>query len=297
MYCVNCAAELQASWKHCPSCGQSNVSGLVDGNKSTSNDMLSTETPVPYSEAEKELDTVTYEALVAAGKPELVRRNGNIEAKHGLDKEAVIEFARSVLGPEYFKIWKAAGYPDINDFVAGLEEQMSELETPSRPSYKVRYIGAEKELKEHWNRDALKLWKKRGKPRVVIIDNARVMYEVQWNFFEHYGYQMSGDMVDAWYWVGCPNVKVWDVEGTMARYFETAQQLLAMHQNQVANQRAGLADVFASGLAQIGGVLANNAQQSRLNFNEIIQSVPKVINHCTRCGTPMPGAICRYCQK
>lgn len=291
MYCVNCATELQTTWKHCPSCGQPNVAGPVDRTSQAAEDGLSTEPPVPYTKAQRELDPASYEALVAAGKPDLVRRNGKIELKYPLTDDAMVEYARSVLSPASFRIWKAAGYPDIDSFIAEIEEELAELDKPSKPNYNVRYVVSEQELKQWWDRNVLKVWKKRGKPRVVIIDEVRVMYEVQLNFFEHYGYEMSGDMVDAWYWVGCPNIKVWDVQGTMERYFQNAQQLLALHQNQVANQRAGLADALASGLAQIGGALANNAAQRGTTVRWGMTGA-----YCSRCGTPASGAVCRFCQ-
>ena len=288
MYCVNCATQLQANWKHCPNCGQSNVSSksqqLVESAGVTN------EPPVPYSKAQKELDAASYDALIAAGKPDLVRRNGKIELKNPLTDEGLIEYARSVLSPTSFKIWKAAGYPDINSFIAGIEEQLAEIEVSTKPAYKVRYIGSEDELRKLTSKEVFKVWKKRGKPRVVIIDEKLVMYEVQLNFFEFYGYEMSGDMVDAWYWVGCPDIKVWDVQGTMERYFQNAQQILG-----IQAQSASTLNAFAIGLAEIGGVLARNTQQSGLDAKGMMQGLP--INQCSKCGTPLTGRICRYCQK
>jgi hypothetical protein len=163
------------------------------------------------------------------------------------------------------------------------------LESKSKarePKEKVVYLTSDDDVKKHANRDSFKIWKRRGRPPVVLVDG-EPMYEVQWKFRQAHGISMTGDMVDIWYWAGCPEIKYWDFNSSLELYYDNQQAAIeaALGVMQYRNQGwAGVANAFAGGLAQVGSQLVSNA-----NSNQTRQ--------CMSCGRQIPFSSngCLFC--
>ena len=230
------------------------------------------EPAVSYEDAKKELDSKTYDALVAAGKPDLVRREGSIVWKDPLTKAQMKKYGMSMLSPEAGRIWAAAGYPDVNEFLAGLEEQFGNLDEDSEEHEDdVHYVQSDQEFKSFFGKQAFKWWKSKGRPNAVILNGQDGMLEVQWQFENHYGYRMSDHMVEAWFFSGCPDIRRWDVEGSIRIYEQTVL-------NMIEAQNGG-------GAGSWGGL-----------GSDLTQIVDDLIHTCTRCGSEKRGSVCPYCQ-
>jgi hypothetical protein len=134
---------------------------------------------------------------------------------------------------------------------------------------KVVHLTTDNEVRQYADRDSFKLWKKRGRPSVIVV-NGEAMYEIQYRFLELHGFAMSGELLEVWFWSGCPELKYWNYELAMQSYYETYQA--AIGALQVRNQGfGGVIEALSSGIAQVGNQIASNANNQRSQM-------------CMRCG-------------
>lgn len=262
---------------------------LFGGGSSTEEESIS------YAEAKKLVDAQTFSALQAAGSPDLVMRDGRVTWRDDLTEEQYEQFALAILSPASARIWLAAGKPDVNDFIEGMQKQLDELEE-GESSDDVHYIQSDAEFKQWFSRADFKGWKKYGRPSAVVINNEHPMLEVQWHFYQHYGYQMTYAMVDGWYFAGCPDITRWDVDGTMRIYQETVANMMGIQAQNRADNWAGVAGAISSGLSDIGNAMARNAGQTSDSKSLAERMREAQTTRCSRCGQPKPGSVCAYCQ-
>jgi hypothetical protein len=131
------------------------------------------------------------------------------------------------------------------------------------------YLTSDAEVKQYADRDSFKLWKKRGRPSVVVV-NGDVMYEAQYRFLQITGFVMTGDLLEIWFWSGCPDLNYWNYELALQSYYETYQAAIgALHST--SQGVAGIFGSLANGLTQVGEQLASNSSNSRSQM-------------CMRCG-------------
>jgi hypothetical protein len=140
---------------------------------------------------------------------------------------------------------------------------------PRKKKDKVVYLNSDAEVKQYADRDSFKLWKKRGRPSVVVV-NGEVMYEAQYRFLQITGFVMTGDLLEVWFWSGCPNLEYWNYELATQSYYETYQAAIGALQS-TSQGVSGIFGAISSGLTQIGDQLASNASNTKSQM-------------CMRCG-------------
>jgi hypothetical protein len=233
------------------------------------------ERKVSYSEAKASLEDRVYKALLAAGRPPLVYRGGAITWKDPLTEQQFQAYALSFLGPEAGGIWKAAGMPDISTFIAGLEEQFGNLlHEPEVDN--VRLIESDREFKAWSGKQAFKLWKKRGRPPVVIIGEQFAMYQVQWEFENFFGYTMDSNMLEAWYLAGSPDLRTWDVSETMEQYNELIMELYDAQNQVISNGIGGVFDALGDGFRQVAASLEQDQTAQSNSVDELKRAMEQV---------------------
>ena len=282
--CPNCDRRINATTDDCRHCGHVLEANFVASGQAKS--QPSSERIVTYSEAKSSLEAHVYKALVAAGKPPLVYRGGEITWRDPLTEEQFQAYALAFLGPKAGGIWKAAGMPDINTFIAGLEEQLGNLLDQGEAN-RTRLIESDREFKAWGGSQAFKIWKKRGRPPAVIVGEQTAMYQVQWEFEQLYGYSMDASMLDAWYWVGCPDLRVWDVARTMEQYNALAMELYEAGSAIISNGVAGIFEAFGDGIKQVANSF-ENAQSSSSNSVDDLRRAMRQEPTTPPASTPKP---------
>jgi hypothetical protein len=264
--CPKCDRRINETTEACRHCGHVLEAGF--GASEQAKSQPSAERKVTYPEAKSSLEDRVYKALLAAGKPPLVYRGGAITWRDPLTEEQFQAYALAFLGPEAGGIWKAAGMPDINTFIAGLEEQFGNL-LDEPEADRTRLIESDREFKAWGGSQAFKLWKKRGRPPVVIVDEQTAMYQVQWEFEQLYGYSMDSNMLEAWYWVGCPDLRTWDVAGTMEQYNALVMELYEAGTEILSNGVAGVFEALGDGIRQVADSLESAQSSSSNSVDEL----------------------------
>lgn len=268
---------------------------IANGNgktKSTSKKgAKSDETEVSYTQAEKELDERWFKAYLAAGSPQLVRRKGKIEPLNALSAEEKRAFTLAYLPPLAAEIWQAAGEPDLDAFADSLESHLSEM---SEQGPQVEQITSDAEFKRWATRDQFKVWKQRGRPTAVVVDGEYACYQIQLTFEKVRGVQMSGDMVDLWYWAGCPPIETWDYQLSLSQHHETTMAALGFIQQQQSNWGSIFSGI-GEALGQVAQAAGQGSSQRSGPKSTIIWGLGGV-GRCSRCGSEVSGSVCRYCQ-
>lgn len=264
--CPKCDRRINATTEACRHCGHVLEAGF--GASKLAKSQPSAERKVTYSEAKSSLEDRVYKALLAAGKPPLVYRGGAITWRDPLTEEQFQAYALAFLGAQAGGIWKAAGMPDINTFIAGLEEQFGNL-LDEPEADRTRLIESDREFKAWGGAQAFKLWKKRGRPPVVIVDEQTAMYQVQWEFEQLYGYSMDSNMLEAWYLVGCPDLRAWDVAGTMEQYNALVMELYEAGSEIISNGVAGVFGALGGGIRQVADSFESSQSSSSNSVDEL----------------------------
>ena len=225
--------------------------------------------------------------------------------------------AAQVLTPEQKDIWVKLGRPRIFGYGSGdwvfernidayrmsqirnpIPDELLVLDTkskiakatkflagPKAPKVKkdvVVYLTSDAEFKQYGDRNSFNIWKKRGRPRVVVA-NGEPMYEVQWEFLKVHGLEMPGEMIDIWLWSGCPRVESWDYEAASESYYSAHYNAISALQS--GNQGwAGLLGSLASGTSRVANEFVSNAQSGHTRL-------------CMSCGRQVPSNSdeCLFC--
>ena len=251
-------------------------------------------------------DYQIYEDWVHSGQPLVGSVIENTTFNSTLPESMEVsdsKFIKSILPPEGFKTWQEAGEPRIafdpegddaicfldwfGEFSWEMTENPFDDDEVLRPlATAVQEIDDEYEIKEIMNKEAFKVWKKRGKPVLVKVFND-LYYKTQRDFQDIFGFEMSLELLDVWYWSGSPTLRGWNYDEAIENY----QNAVIEHQNK-AQRWINMADgfqQFANGLAQAG-----NSLQSGAKSNSDMGFKP----NCVRCGTQLASqfSVCPYCQ-
>lgn len=121
-------------------------------------------------------------------------------------------------------------------------------------------------------------WKKNKRPEIVVLDNGQVLLRAQFDFLKLHGYEMSEEIRDLWLAQGQPSIEDWD-----------PKQAQLKKMRKTARTQKGLAALsVASAIFSAAGKLIQDAGTQA--------NTPRQQGQCSRCGSPMYGFVCRYCQ-
>jgi hypothetical protein len=258
-----------------------------------------------FSRWDLEVDQV-YEDWVHSGQP-LVGPKFEIkdfpDERPSHVEEQNSKSIQKYLSPETINFWKDAGEPRIAFDPSSpgeiyfldwfgffswevLENPIDEDDVLKPLTTAVQEIDDEYEIKELMNKEAFKVWKKRGKPVMVKAFND-LYYKTQRDFQGIFGFEMSLELLDVWYWSGSPPLRGWNYDEAIENY-----QNAALERQNKAQRWINMVDGF---------------QQFSNGFDEAISSRPSSSTSnsdmgfkpsCVRCGTQLASqfSVCPYCQ-